>query len=383
MVVQEEEASLRSTLLSKKVGRGLMARGLFTAHAMLCVYKVAFFVENSKLWLLLLLLGTMYIEFIVLVIIRKGKEWKWFFVSILCYLMVVIPSIWLLEKDVLDARLAVKMNDDEDCGVSELSTNNTIDFLLLFGLDGTSENWSLILQQLLIFVLIIGRWILPRGDLTGDQLSQLLLVYIGSGADILEFASEGLRLDEIKCDITIIYVILTIWTISLLQFTLPLTAKTRRRPIARAGGVRKIRNGMATCCATEVWSIIVVVMTQDAPFLVVRMYLLISKNVVNELLIFFACKNILTILLQGNRFRTIMKERIEIRRSRRNRFAVRWVGATHAQSGEQHQKDPESEIEDQNDADYGNPVSEKVNDIETGIIETPQQDMDNGNVDEL
>ncbi|XP_071963912.1 transmembrane protein 26-like [Antedon mediterranea] len=282
----------------------------------------------------------MYIEFIIVVLYRKGKEWKWFFACILCYLTVVIPSIWILEKYVLDTRLAeVKTNDDKDCGISEMPTNNTVDFWL--ELPSTADSWSLILQQLLIFVLIIGRWILPRGNLTGDQLSQLLLVYIGSGADILEFASEGLRLDEIEYDITIIYVILTIWTISLVHFTLPMTAKanTQRLPKLAAGGIQKLRNGMATCCATEVWSIIVNVMTQDAPFLVIRMYLLIGKNVVNELLIFFACKNVLTILLQGNRFRVILKERIQHLRFRRSNIANNWLLSfrnTHVQKGKQH-----------------------------------------------
>jgi len=38
-----------------------------------------------------------------------------------------------------------------------------------------------------LLFLILGRWMLPKGDLTHDQLSQLLLVYIGTAADIVEF----------------------------------------------------------------------------------------------------------------------------------------------------------------------------------------------------
>jgi len=44
-----------------------------------------------------------------------------------------------------------------------------------------------LLEQLLLLFLILGRWMLPKGDLTHDQLSQLLLVYIGTAADIVEF----------------------------------------------------------------------------------------------------------------------------------------------------------------------------------------------------
>ncbi len=42
-------------------------------------------------------------------------------------------------------------------------------------------------DQLRMLILIIGRWMLPKGDQTRDQLSQLLLVYIGTAADIIEF----------------------------------------------------------------------------------------------------------------------------------------------------------------------------------------------------
>ena len=44
-----------------------------------------------------------------------------------------------------------------------------------------------LIEQFLMLILIIGRWMLPKGDLTRDQLSQLLLVYIGTAADIIEF----------------------------------------------------------------------------------------------------------------------------------------------------------------------------------------------------
>jgi len=41
--------------------------------------------------------------------------------------------------------------------------------------------WTQIVEQTLLLVLIIGRWLLPVGKtMTRDQLSQLLLVYIGT-----------------------------------------------------------------------------------------------------------------------------------------------------------------------------------------------------------
>jgi len=52
----------------------------------------------------------------------------------------------------------------------------------------------LVLHQLLLFILIIGRWLLPTGaGISKDELSQLLLVFIGVGADILEFVTETIK----------------------------------------------------------------------------------------------------------------------------------------------------------------------------------------------
>jgi len=50
-----------------------------------------------------------------------------------------------------------------------------------------NRDWVRTLEQILLLILILGRWMLPKGKLTHDQLSQLLLVYIGTAADIVEF----------------------------------------------------------------------------------------------------------------------------------------------------------------------------------------------------
>lgn len=56
-----------------------------------------------------------------------------------------------------------------------------------------ANDWILALHQILLILLILGKWILPAaGELTRDQLSQLLLIFVGTAADILEFTSETL-----------------------------------------------------------------------------------------------------------------------------------------------------------------------------------------------
>ena len=50
--------------------------------------------------------------------------------------------------------------------------------------------WTQIVEQTLLLVLIIGRWLLPVGKtMTRDQLSQLLLVYIGTAGTTIDFFS--------------------------------------------------------------------------------------------------------------------------------------------------------------------------------------------------
>ena len=42
-------------------------------------------------------------------------------------------------------------------------------------------DWIMTFHQLLLFIIVLGRWVLPRGDISRDELSQLLLIFIGTG----------------------------------------------------------------------------------------------------------------------------------------------------------------------------------------------------------
>jgi len=48
------------------------------------------------------------------------------------------------------------------------------------------DQWVVMIEQMLLFLLILGRWALPKGNISRNELSQLLLVYIGMAADIIE-----------------------------------------------------------------------------------------------------------------------------------------------------------------------------------------------------
>ena len=59
--------------------------------------------------------------------------------------------------------------------------------------------WTQIVEQTLLLVLIVGRWLLPVGKtMTRDQLSQLLLVYIGTAGKI-KFVQEFEKISTLDC----------------------------------------------------------------------------------------------------------------------------------------------------------------------------------------
>lgn len=56
-----------------------------------------------------------------------------------------------------------------------------------------SNVWILALHQTVLILLIVGKWLLPLGGgVTREELSQLLITFVGTAADILEFTSETL-----------------------------------------------------------------------------------------------------------------------------------------------------------------------------------------------
>lgn len=169
-----------------------------------------------------------------------------------------------------------------------------------------SQNWKLAIHQTLLFVLVLGRWLLPNGEITRGELSQLLLVFIGVGADILEFVTETVDEDHAHdCNYVLIYFLYGVWSLSLFQFTLVMTASKSRK--TRVGfeneGSTKISRAN-NCCAksifnsAEVWGILVTLLLQDIPFLVFRLYMMIVYREIQQMIIFFTGKNALVVILQ-------------------------------------------------------------------------------------
>lgn len=165
------------------------------------------------------------------------------------------------------------------------------------------EGWVAGLEQTMLIVLVLGRWLMPKGDMSRDQLSQLLMAYIGLGADILDIF-DTFKEPEVKTNKAVVVIGLALFSWALMQFPLVLT---QTRP-PNGGDPQPGRGSLlcrhrpppsvASCCSSEAWSLLLTVGLQDGPFLVYRLYLMVQEQVLNQLMIFFTCKNILVVLLE-------------------------------------------------------------------------------------
>lgn len=149
-----------------------------------------------------------------------------------------MPAIWLLELDKIDRRLRFE-KETGNLNLTALSADlRKLDKLLgvqikLPDIQVDPSTWITLIEQFLMLILIVGRWMLPKGDLTRDQLSQLLLVYIGTAADIIEFF-DSYKDNTIASEPLLVFLTLGIWSWSLFQFTIVLSATRSRKP--RGGG---------------------------------------------------------------------------------------------------------------------------------------------------
>lgn len=86
---------------------------------------------------------------------------------------------------------------------------------------------SMMFELSFMFIIILGRWILPKGDISHSALSQLLLVYLSLASDILDLLTL-FNEKEIQMSTPMVHLVLTVFSLCMLQFALNLTA-TRGR----------------------------------------------------------------------------------------------------------------------------------------------------------
>uniref|UniRef100_A0A672JRW5 Transmembrane protein 26a n=1 Tax=Salarias fasciatus TaxID=181472 RepID=A0A672JRW5_SALFA len=252
------------------LNNAIITRALFILAALYMIFEVAKKMQDANFWYLTFLFLPLVAEMIVTLKNRKGKDYKWFSPPIFLFLVSIIPSFWILE---LYHQKETSQNIRE-LSVYSLSLQS-YDRMLSF----CYKDESLADYQVLLVLLILGKWLLPLGGgITKEELSQLLLNFVGTAADILEYLSETLEFIP-----EMIYTILAVWTWSMLQFPLHLSGQC-------------VFRGFPSC-VTDIWSIMEALFIQNGPFLVIRIIVMIYSKSVNEMTIFFAIKNFLVVIL--------------------------------------------------------------------------------------
>ncbi|KAM9061053.1 transmembrane protein 26 [Sarcophilus harrisii] len=287
----------------------LTTRLLFALHSLVGVWRVTEVKKEPQFWLLALLQLPLALETVLTLKKRRGRGYPGFSPAIFFYLTSIMPSLWLLEMH----------HETQYCSNQEQNTSSKEDFnqnhIMNNYNTGTEalletakhfvnnlstvceEVWTLGLHQTFLLLLIIGRWLLPiGGEITRDQLSQLLLIFVGTAADILEFTSETLEERNVRNSPELVYAILTIWSWSMLQFPLDLAVQ---HFVCPSSVTSKGFISLFFCqYSADLWNIGISLFIQDGPFLVLRLILMIYFKVINQMLVFFAAKNFLVVILQ-------------------------------------------------------------------------------------
>ena len=196
---------------------------------------------------------------------RRGEELKWFCPSVFLYLCTIVPAIWILElgtdrreilcryihivelnennedrKNMLLDLMQLGENDYQDallaCPRYEnqhyLRSSGTTDHFLMpdlkIKLEMRPEQWTRALEQIVLLVLILGRWLLPKAGLSRDQFSQLMVVYLGAAADIAEIF-ESFRESKVMLERNLTFAILGVWSWSLIQYCMVLGTSSKPR----------------------------------------------------------------------------------------------------------------------------------------------------------
>ncbi|KAL1771929.1 transmembrane protein 26 [Sigmodon hispidus] len=293
--------------------KALVTRLLFVLHSLVAVWRVTWVKKEHRYWLLALLNLLLVLETVLTLKFKRGRGYKWFSPAIFLYLINIMPSLWLLEThhgnqycSVQSEKWAQNFSTRGDVNQTLTShrdirgMEDILKLALLF-IDNLSlvcePVWTLGLHQTLLLILILGRWLLPiGGTITRDQLSELLLIFVGTAADILEFTTETLKENDVRNNPTLVSGILVVWTWSMLQFPLDLAVQLKLVYPSSVKDRGFLRLFLSQYSA-DLWAIGLSFFIQDGPFLVVRLVLMIYFKVINHMLVFFAVKNSLVTAL--------------------------------------------------------------------------------------
>lgn len=300
--------------------RSIIIRLVFCVHLLVAVGLVCY--VKNELWYLVNSVGVVFIiiEWFAITLRHKGKDLAWFSPSYFIYISSIIPPTWFLEleniKNKQNSYASLIANETnffigiENFTDSLAETINDLPIIPLLVLPDT--NFAMYIEVTMMFIVILGRWIMPKKGITRSELSQLLLVYMSLASDIIDLLSV-LQEQKIYTNSHIVYATLSIYSWSLFQFTLNLVAARGRPNITITGEMSsaKLENETKTKNAlnNELINVLITLCMQDLPFFILRTYCVFKFKIVSYLFLFFLFKNSIIFSLQFYRLIAILMDK--------------------------------------------------------------------------
>ena len=189
------------------------------------------------------------------------------------------------------------------------------------------DDWVVAIEVTFLMIIIVGRWLLPKGKISRSALSQLLLVYLSLASDMIDLLSI-FQEDKVIENMNMVYSILAVFSWSTYQFCLNLVATRGRnfrvetedlppelnaniKEMIRASQVVPMQSTCQKLYSSELPSIFITILMQDLPFLILRLIAVIHFQVQSYTTLFFTCKNIFILFLQVYRLWSICMEHID------------------------------------------------------------------------
>eukprot|EP00111_Clytia_hemisphaerica_P006229 TCONS_00018041-protein len=213
----------------------ILSRLIFVFHSVWSLREIlqriyvddAVSVKESKYWLLTLILALIVLEGAYTVIIRKGHEYKYFWPSGFIYILIMIPNTCILESFLMDEEIKCTALWEQQNLNPKLQYDGEQTRLCLAAKSKMKDDQKLraAIEIGMLGALVMGRWLLPRGELTRDQLSALLLAFIGNGADCIEFLNTWNDFPDLR-NRQVTDTVLVLYSVSILQFAVVTTKTT-------------------------------------------------------------------------------------------------------------------------------------------------------------
>ncbi|XP_039611595.1 transmembrane protein 26-like isoform X1 [Polypterus senegalus] len=317
----------------KRIIQAYFSRLLLLVHGFVAVWHTVWVTGNPLYWGLLTGVGILLGEGVFTLRSTKSGEWKWFSLMVFLYLCTAIPCIWVLELHSLDSTVLTSISPETTPAALQKPD------LIRISITAEEAMWTSGVEQTMMLMLVVGRWLMPRGDLSRAQLYELLLVESALGADILDILDTS-KQSQVETNRAIRVMGLGVFSWSMIQFPLVLTKiedsdsyKYSKVPLRDNGKLQvlpKVRTWFRSCISSQVCTLLISLCMQDGPSLVYRLYLLIEKNMKNQMMIFFICQHILLIILQINRIIVYpdcddeeLKDLIELGKERKVKLCTR------------------------------------------------------------